>query len=96
MNDEHFEPLDSEEKELMESIENDEFVSMRENREKEISDAMQGAHATLKKDKRMNIRISERDLKNLKIRALEEGIPYQTLVSMVLHKYLSGKLKETA
>lgn len=96
MNDEHFEPLDSEEKELMESIENDEFVSIRENREKEISDAMQGAHATLKKDKRMNIRISERDLKNLKIRALEEGIPYQTLVSMVLHKYLSGKLKETA
>jgi predicted DNA binding CopG/RHH family protein len=96
MNDEHFEPLDSEEKELMESIENDEFVSIRENREKEISDAMQRAQATLKKDKRMNIRISERDLKNLKIRALEEGIPYQTLVSMVLHKYLSGKLKETA
>ncbi|WP_319475386.1 CopG family antitoxin [Marispirochaeta aestuarii] len=96
MNDKHFEPLDSEEKELMESIENDEFVSIRENREKKISDAMQRANATLKKDKRMNIRISERDLKNLKIRALEEGIPYQTLVSMVLHKYLSGKLKETA
>ncbi|ORC34654.1 antitoxin [Marispirochaeta aestuarii] len=96
MKDKHFEPLDSEEKELMESIKNDEFVSIRKNREKEISDAMQRAQATLKKDKRMNIRISERDLKNLKIRALEEGIPYQTLVSMVLHKYLSGKLKETA
>ena len=42
----------------------------------------------------MNIRISERDLRSLKIRALEEGIPYQTLVSMIIHKYLSGKLKE--
>ena len=52
------------------------------------------ADATIKKDKRMNIRISERDLKNLKIKALEEGLPYQTLVSMVLHKYVSGRLVE--
>jgi predicted DNA binding CopG/RHH family protein len=52
------------------------------------------AESTIKKDKRMNIRISERDLKNLKIRALEDGIPYQTLVSMVLHKYLAGKYIE--
>lgn len=47
------------------------------------------------KDKRMNIRISSRDLNQLKAKALEEGIPYQTLVSSVLHKYLIGKLKET-
>jgi predicted DNA binding CopG/RHH family protein len=96
MNEKHFEPLDTEEKELMESIENNEFVSVSEKKEEQIKDAIERANATLKKDKRMNIRISERDLKNLKIRALEEGIPYQTLVSMVLHKYLSGKLKETA
>jgi predicted DNA binding CopG/RHH family protein len=42
----------------------------------------------------MNIRISERDLKNLKKKALEEGIPYQTMVSMVLHKYLAGRYSE--
>ncbi len=90
-----FEPLDSEEKELMESVEKGEFESVPD-KEDAIDDAVQRAISTLKKDKRMNIRISERDLKNLKIRALEEGIPYQTLVSMVLHKYLTGKLKETA
>ena len=42
----------------------------------------------------MNIRISERDLKALQRRALQEGLPYQTLVSSILHKYLSGSLNE--
>jgi len=56
--------------------------------------ALEYAEATVKKNKRMNIRISERDLRNLKRKALEEGIPYQTMVSMVLHKYLTGRLSE--
>jgi len=42
----------------------------------------------------MNIRIAKKDLAALKVRALEEGIPYQTLVSSILHKYLSGRLVE--
>ena len=85
--------IDEEEKELIESIENGEWVrSKDEENEKKI--AREAAERTIRKNKRMNIRISERDLRNLKIRALEEGIPYQTLVSMILHKYLSGKLKE--
>lgn len=50
------------------------------------------ATATYKKDQRLNIRISSRDLKNLQARALEEGIPYQTLAASLLHKYLSGQL----
>lgn len=50
------------------------------------------AEATLKKDQRLNIRISSRDLKNLQARALEEGIPYQTLAASLLHKYVSGHL----
>ena len=79
----------------MESIEKGEFESVAD-KEAAINDVVQRAVSTLRKDKRMNIRISERDLKNLKIRALEAGIPYQTLVFMVLHKYLTGKLKETA
>ena len=85
--------IDEEEKELIESIENGEWVrSKDEENEKKI--AREAAERTIRKNKRMNIRISERDLRNLKVRALEEGIPYQTLVSMILHKYLSGKLKE--
>ena len=42
----------------------------------------------------MNIRIAKRDLEGLKTRALEEGLPYQTLVSSILHKYVTGKLRE--
>ncbi len=50
------------------------------------------AEATFKKDKRLNIRISSRDLKSLQARALQEGIPYQTLAASLLHKYVSGYL----
>ena len=87
---------DEEEKDLIESIENEEWIPVDENKKKEIEEAIENANRTLRKDKRMNIRISERDLKNLKVKALEEGIPYQTLVSMILHKYVNGKLKESA
>jgi len=87
---------DEEEKELIESIENEEWMPVAENKKNEIEEAIENANRTLRKDKRMNIRISERDLKNLKVKALEEGIPYQTLVSMILHKYVNGKLKESA
>ena len=52
------------------------------------------AEQTVKKDKRINIRISGRDLDAIQRRALEEGIPYQTLVSSVLHKYVSGGLQD--
>jgi len=52
------------------------------------------AAKTMLKNQRMNIRIAKRDLDRLKAKALEEGLPYQTLVSSILHKYLTGKLKE--
>ncbi|MCB8745690.1 hypothetical protein LHU53_02085 [Rhodoferax sp. U2-2l] len=50
------------------------------------------AEATFKKDQRLNIRISTRDLKNLQARALEEGVPYQTFAASLLHKFVSGRL----
>ncbi len=56
---------------------------------------MLAAKETMAKDQRMNLRISKRDLNSLKAKALEEGMGYQTLVASILHKYLSGKLKET-
>jgi len=54
------------------------------------------AKATFKKDRRVNIRISSKDLEALQKRALEEGIPYQTLIASLLHKYVSGRLVERA
>ena len=50
------------------------------------------ARTTLQKNKRINIRLSERDLIGIQTRAIEEGMPYQTLISSILHKYLSGLL----
>ncbi|MDC7231701.1 MAG: antitoxin [Spirochaetales bacterium] len=88
-----FVPMDGEEQDLLESIGKDEWKSS-DKLEELKAQAKQYAASTLKKDKRMNIRIAERDLINLKVKALEEGLPYQTLVSMVLHKYVTGQLVE--
>jgi len=59
---------------------------------KQIKAHRQVAEASLKKDQRLNIRISSRDLKNLQARALEEGIPYQTFAASLLHKFVNGHL----
>ena len=54
------------------------------------------ARATAIKDKRVNIRLSSVDLLDIQAKALEEGMPYQTLIGSVLHKYVTGKLAEKA
>ncbi len=82
---------DREELELLESIEKGEWESVK-NLEKEKERYKKIASNTIRKDKRINIRISERDLKELQKKALEEGIPYQTLISSLLHKYVNGRL----
>jgi predicted DNA binding CopG/RHH family protein len=80
--------LDKEEQELVDSFERGEWRSVP-NFEEEKKRYQEIAAATFKKDRRVNIRISTKDLHGLQIRALEEGIPYQTLISSILHKYLS-------
>lgn len=60
----------------------------------EIARYAASATATLTKDKRINIRLSSRDLEDVQTRAAEEGMPYQTLIASVLHKYVSGRLVE--
>ncbi|MEE8442047.1 MAG: antitoxin [Spirochaetia bacterium] len=85
--------LDNEEQDIIESLERDEWIPAT-NLPDAVAKAQAYARATLKKDRRMNVRISERDLKGLKARAAEEGIPYQTLVTMVLHKYVIGRFIE--
>lgn len=52
------------------------------------------ARATLAKNKRVNIRLSTRDLSDIQTRAVEEGVPYQTLISSVLHKFVTGRFSE--
>lgn len=84
--------LNSEEHELLDAYEAGEFISdLSDERRQYLADT---AEDSFKKDKRINIRISKRDLEALQRRALEEGLPYQTLVSSVLHKYVSGGLKD--
>ncbi|MBP8082984.1 MAG: antitoxin [Spirochaetes bacterium] len=84
---------DKAEKELIKSIDNEEWISVKNPAElkKMFKSA---ARTTLIKDQRMNIRIAKRDIQSLKAKALEEGMPYQTLVSSILHKYITGKLTE--
>ena len=82
--------LNKEEKELLDSYENDEWVSIKET--EDIAKYKTIAKNTFKKNKRVNIRISEVDLELLQEKALIEGLPYQTLMSSVLHKYVTGRL----
>lgn len=81
-----------EEKELYKSLQNDEWLSELKESDKEMYEAI--ARETLNKTKRINLRLSERDLKRIKSRALHEGLPYQSLIARIIHKYLSGNLKE--
>ena len=60
----------------------------------ELQKLKDAARATAVKDRRVNIRLSSIDLGDIQVRALEEGLPYQTLIASVLHKYVSGRLVE--
>ncbi|MBL4681522.1 MAG: hypothetical protein JKY88_12475 [Pseudomonadales bacterium] len=84
--------LSEEENEILEAFEAGELKSVLTPKRKKYLQSI--AEETFKKDRRINIRISSRDLALLQRRALEEGIPYQTLVSSVLHKYVSGGLHD--
>ena len=82
--------IDSFEMEIIESFEKGEFESIAT--KTELEKFKMAARATAIKDKRVNIRLSSGDLKDIQVKALEEGIPYQTLIASVLHKYIAGKL----
>ena len=87
--------LDKYEEEILSAYEADEFESVvTPERKLELQKLQKIAKNTFKKDKRINIRISNRDLVAIQKRALEEGMPYQTLVSSILHKYVSGSLHD--
>jgi predicted DNA binding CopG/RHH family protein len=83
--------LDQEEKNLLDSYESGEWQPVG-NFEAETGRYQEIARATFRKDRRVNIRISSKDLEALQKRAQDEGIPYQTLIASVLHKFISGRL----
>ncbi len=85
--------LDAEEKEILRAFEKGTLKRVKD-LDKEIEGHRAIAAATFKKDSRINIRISSKDLRALQKRALADGIPYQTLVSSVLHKFVEGQLVE--
>ena len=82
--------LDKDEMELAKSLENEEWISDLTQKEKKQYEEY--TRYSLSKRKRINIRMSERDLKKIQAKAIEEGIPYQSLISMLIHKYNEGKL----
>ena len=85
--------MDDKEKDILSSYERGEWVPVK-NAKTEIKKLQQYAKNTLQKDKRINIRMSSKDLDQVQVIAVQEGIPYQTLVSSILHKYVSGYLVE--
>lgn len=84
--------LSEEERTLLRAVEKGGFESALTDERREELQAI--ATNTLKKDKRINIRISNRDLLAVQARASEQGIPYQTLASSIIHKYVSGTLRD--
>jgi len=87
--------LSKQEKEIVESVERGDWRSVR-GIKKQIKRYQDYARATVRKDKRVNIRMSEKDLIHLQKKAMEEGLPYQTLISSVLHRYVNGRLVDKA
>jgi len=81
--------LTKEEKDLLDSYENGEWISVSAS--EDASRYKMAAKNTFKKNKRVNIRISETDLELLQEKALIEGLPYQTLMTSILHKYVTGR-----
>ena len=85
--------MDAEEKDILESYDRGEWRPIK-NSKAEIKKLREYARNTLKKDKRINIRMSSKDLDQVQVIAAQEGIPYQTLISSIIHKYVSGYLLE--
>lgn len=84
--------LTKDEKSLLEDFDKGDFRSI--GTKKELEKFRLAARATSIKDRRVNIRLSSMDLAGIQARALQEGIPYQTLITSILHKYLNGRLVE--
>ncbi len=84
--------IDAYEQEILKAFEKGKLKSVAT--KSELAKLKAAARATAIKDRRVNIRLSSIDLSDIRVRALEEGIPYQTLIASVLHKFVTGRLAE--
>lgn len=82
--------LDKEEKELIESYNRGEWKPIKK---KDPKVYVKAAKESISKSKRINIRLTPKDYHDIQVKAVEEGIPYQTLISSIIHKYNKGELK---
>ena len=85
--------LDAEEQDILDRFERGELRPAPD-AVREMEEAREAARSTFKKTRRVNLRVTERDYMLVHARAREEGIPYQTLLSSIIHKYVSGRLRE--
>ncbi len=85
--------LNKEERDILKSYERNEWKPVKGAKSK-FKFYSKYARETFRKDRRINIRISTKDLEELQTRALSEGLPYQTLISSILHKFVSARLVE--
>ena len=86
--------MSTEEREILKHIQEGNFQSQRP--PERIIELQSAGEETFKQDRRPNIRISSQDFEGLQRRALEEGAPYQTLLSSILHRYVTGGLQDIA
>ena len=86
-----FEPMDDYERQLIKDIENDEFVEVP-NQEEEIRKIRFYARNFLKKEKRITLRVAKDDLQKIQKKAIESGIPYQTIINSLIRQYANGKI----
>ena len=84
--------IDQDERELLDAFDSGKLKSVAT--KSELAKFKAAARATALKDRRVNIRLSSGDLSDIQVKALEEGVPYQTLIASVLHKYVTGRLAE--
>ena len=84
--------LDKYEEELLTAFESGALIPVAT--KEELESIRQSARATATKDQRINIRLSSGDLRDIQVKAMQEGMPYQTLIASVLHKYVTGRLAE--
>ncbi len=85
--------LDKEEKEILQAYESGELKPIKKTKQ-EMNKLSEYARNTLVRDKRINIRMSSKDLNQVQVIAAQEGIPYQTLISSIIHKYVTGLLTQ--
>ena len=84
--------LDKYEEEVLEAFEAGTLISIAT--KEDLERIRDSARATATKDQRINIRLSAGDLRDIQVKAMQEGMPYQTLIASVLHKYVTGRLAE--